>query len=93
MISSLFVANAIFMPICGRYLESLGSRKFLYLGLILLGIGNGCIGLLEYVSDKTTFFTMSILLRTISALGDSMASPASFALIARQVGPSNQGMK
>ena len=79
------------MPICGKYLETLGSRKFLYIGLIFLGVGNGCIGLLEFVSDKTTFFTLSILLRIVAAVGDSMASPAAFALVARQVSPGNQG--
>ena len=81
----------ILTPLCGKYLDKLGSRNFLSIGLLFLGLGNGIIGALEYVRDPTTFVSVSILLRIVAALGDSMATPACYALIAKQVGQESQG--
>jgi len=91
VLSAIYLANVILTPLCGKYLEKLGSRNFLSLGLLFLGLGNGIIGVLEYVRNPTTFVSVSISLRIVAALGDSMASPACYALIAKQVGQESQG--
>ena len=93
VLSAIYMANFIFQPLVGKYLEIFGSKNFLILGCIVLGLGNGVIGAMEYVSDSTTFISVSIAMRVLAAVGDSMATPASYALIAKQVSPKNEGKK
>ena len=93
VLSAIYMANFIFQPLVGKYLEIFGSKNFLILGCIVLGLGNGVIGAMEYVSDSTTFISVSIAMRVLAAVGDSMATPASYALIAKQVSPENEGIK
>ena len=93
VLSAIYLANIIFSPLFGKYLEKFGPKNFLILGCILLGLGNGVIGFMEYVSDSTTFISVSIAMRVLAAVGDSMATPASYALIAKQVSPKNEGKK
>ena len=91
VISAIYFANVVLTPLFGKYIEKFGSRTFLTLGLVFLGVGNGAIGTLEYVSQPTSFIVGSVVLRVLAAVGDSMASPATFALVARQVKQENQG--
>ena len=92
MISAIYFANILLTPLFGKYIERLGSRTCLIVGLVFLGLGNGVLGVLEYVSHSTTFIIVSVMLRMVAAVGDSMASPATFALVARQASSDNQGL-
>ena len=93
VLSAIYIANFIFQPLFGKYLEKFGPKNFLILGCILLGLGNGIIGLMEYISDFSMFVSGSIAMRVLAAIGDSMATPASYALIAKQVSPENEGIE
>jgi len=92
VLSSVFIATLIFTPIFGKYIQTLGCKKFIILGASIIGIGNASFGFLYQVEETNLFFGLSILVRVIVAVGEASFTPAAFALAGKQVSPQNQGM-
>merc|ERR1719483_1353340 len=91
VLGSVFITTITFTPIFGKYIETLGARKFLIIGSFLVGLGNFLFGFLSNVEDKNIFFALSIVIRVITAIGDSAVAPAAIPLAGKQVSKENQG--
>ena len=91
MISIIYLFNLILTPIFGKYLECLGTQRVLLVGIGILGVGNIILGTGGYIDDTMTFFKVSVASRIISAIGYSMATPASFTLVVNEVNPKHKG--
>ena len=88
---SVFITTIIFTPIFGKYIQILGARKFLIIGTFIIGLGNFTFGFLSKVADKNTFFALSIVIRVITAIGESAVGATAYPLAGKQVSKENQG--
>ena len=102
---SVFVTTVLCTPVIGRYIEVLGARKFLLLGSAICALGNIAFGTLCLVQvssscvyskltvlntqDSTAFFLLSVLVRVVTAVGESALPTAAMALASRQVAIQN----
>ena len=91
VLGSVFITTIIITPLFGKYIEMLGARWFLIAGTFIVGVGNFLFGFLSQVEDKNTFFLLSIIIRIITAIGESAVAPASYPLAGRQVSKENNG--
>ena len=98
---SVFVTTVLCTPVIGRYIEVLGARKFLLLGSGICALGNIAFGTLCLVQvssscvyskltmlntqESTAFFLLSVLVRVVTAVGESALPTAAMALASRQV--------
>ena len=69
VLSTVFVATLVFTPVFGKYMQTLGARRFLIIGALLVGLGNASLGFLDAVNDGNTFFGLSIFIRVVTAIG------------------------
>ena len=58
--------------------------------MCISALGNIGFGFLTWLTDSQSFFWSSIILRVLTALGESVISPASYPLAARQLGEQNK---
>jgi len=86
-----FIATIVFTPFCGKYIHTLGARKFLVLGACVCGVGNLTFGFLNKVNGSSAFFWSSLLIRIVVAAGESAMTPAAYALAGQQVHRKDQG--
>jgi len=63
----------------------------LILGAAILGVGNGSLGFLDKIENGNLFFGLSILIRVVTAIGESALTPAAFSLAAEQLPPEHKG--
>ena len=91
VIGSVYVTVILSTPFFGKYIQKLGARRFLILGSFLVGSGNFVFGFLNLVQDTAAFFSLSIVIRFVIAMGDSSVTPAGFTLAGRQVSEKNKG--
>ena len=91
VISSVFVTTILVTPVCGKYIQSLGARRFLILGTLIVGLGNAGFGCLQTVSRHIPFFSLSLLIRVLTAIGESCVAPASYTLAGQQTSEEHRG--
>lgn len=91
VIGSVFISTIIFTPICGKYIDVLGARRFLLLGSAICALGNIVSGFLDQVHGSRAFFWASILVRVLVALGESTMTVSCYTLAAQQVPIQHQG--
>ena len=91
VLSSVFVATIIFTPVCGKYMQLLGARKFLILGSLVVGVGNAAFGLLQNVEHHLMFLVLSILINVVIAMGGSCVAPAAYTLAGNQLSEEHRG--
>ena len=91
VLGSVFVMTVLCTPLIGRYIEVLGARRFLLFGSAVTALGNSVFGALYLVEEGTLFFLLSILVRVITAVGESALPIAAMALASRQVTSANEG--
>ena len=91
VISSVFVTTILVTPVCGKYIQSLGARRFLILGTLIVGLGNAGFGCLQTVSRHIPFFSLSLLIRVLTAVGESCVAPASYTLAGQQTSEEHSG--
>eukprot|EP00093_Oithona_nana_P013817 13817.XXX_125192_123766_1 [CDS] Oithona nana genome sequencing. len=81
--SSVFVVTIIFAPLFGKYLAQLGSRPLFLCGTLTTGTTTIIFGLLQWVEDGTLFFWLSLIIRILSAIGESAYFSALYPLVAQ----------
>jgi len=91
VIGTAYVTVILATPLCGKYVQKLGARRFLILGAFLIGAGNIFFGFLRYVGDTTAFFSLSLVIRFVIALGDSAVAPTALTLAGKQVSETHKG--
>ena len=52
VVGSVFVTTIICTPIAGKFVETLGARRFLIIGTALVGLGNGLFGFLAELDNR-----------------------------------------
>ena len=91
VLGSVFITTLVFTPIMGRYMGRLGARRFLLAGSTVCALGNLGSGWLDRLNTGTSFFAVSLLVRIITAIGESAIPPAALTLASLQVQKSNEG--
>ncbi|XP_023337240.1 MFS-type transporter SLC18B1 [Eurytemora carolleeae] len=84
--ATVFILQIVFTPIFGRYITSIGSIRLLVVGSIVSGLANIGFGFVSDINDVQLFFWISILMRSITALGESAINTAVYPL-ARSMAP------
>jgi len=84
--ASVFILQVVFTPIFGRYILKLGSTRLLVAGSICSGLANIAFGFVPECRSVEVFFGMSLLLRGVTALGESAINTAVYP-IARGLAP------
>ena len=91
VLGSVFLTTIIFTPILGKYMATLGARRFLLLGTLVCGLGNLASGWLDKVQGSTAFFALSLTMRVLAAIGESAIPPAALTLATIQVERKHEG--
>ena len=68
------------MPIFGKYIYKLGAQRLFIWGLFLAGVTNIAFGYLMYVNGAKLFWSLSLLIRILSAIGESALFAAVYPL-------------
>jgi len=69
-------------PILGKYLDCVGAKSTLHLGMILAATSAILFGMLDLVTTHFWFISLSFLLRITEALGSTAALVAAFSITA-----------
>ena len=91
VISSVFVTTVLVTPVCGKYSQSLGVRRLLILGALIVGLGNAGFGCLQTVTRHIPFLSLSLLIRVLIAAGESCVVPAAYTLAGQQASEEHRG--
>ena len=91
VIGSVFITTILVTPVCGQYIQSLGARRFLILGALTVGLGNAGFGSLQAVSDHIPFLSLSVVIRVLTAVGESCVATASITLAGQQTLEEHRG--
>jgi len=87
--ASAFVLQIISTPIFGKYLHRIGSSRLFILGSILSGATNILFGFLPQLQSGQLFLAMSLVIRSLTAIGESAMSTGVYPL-AMRCDPSSQ---
>ena len=91
VMGTVFITTIVVTPLIGMYMDCLGARNFLIVGTFIVGLGNFAFGFLNKVQDANSFFALSILIRFITAIGESAVAPSAVPLAGKQVRKENEG--
>ena len=91
VIGSVFITTILVTPVCGQHIQSLGARRFLILGALTVGLGNAGFGSLQAVSDHIPFLSLSVVIRVLTAVGESCVATASITLAGQQTLEEHRG--
>ena len=87
----MYLLNLV-TPIFGKYLHvGGGARVFLLVGSFIVTLGNISFGFLNGVNSSTTFLSMSIVLRVVTAIGEGAIQASAYTLAAKQGVKENEG--
>jgi len=77
---SSYMTQIVFMPIFGKFISQIGSRKMFVCGLFLAGLCNLCFGCLRFVEHPSIFFGLSLVILAFSSIGYSALFSAVYPL-------------
>ena len=80
---SVFITTILTSPIFGKYIEAIESRQLFIYGTFLAGVTNIIFGFLQWVNDPLPFLILSLLIRMVSAVGESAFFCAVYPLAAQ----------
>jgi len=78
--ASVFLLQIICTPVFGRYISTFGSTRLLLLGSLGSGLANIGFGFVQEIPAVEWFFCTSILMRCITAVGESAMNVAVYPL-------------
>ena len=81
--ASAFLLQIVSTPIFGKYLHRLGSARLFIFGCVSSGLTNIMFGFLPAIRDGQTFLCLSLLVRSLTAIGESAMSSAVYPLAMR----------
>jgi len=77
---SSYMIQTVFMPLFGKFISQIGSRKMFVCGLFLAGLCNLCFGCLRFVEHPSIFFGLSLFILAFSSIGYSAIFSAVYPL-------------
>jgi len=84
--ASIFVLQIIFIPIFGRLITKIGSTRLFIVGVLLAGITNVAFGFLPAIQSGNLFLAASLLIRSVTAVGEAAMNTAVLPLARRRGG-------
>jgi len=85
--ATVFILQVVFTPLFGRFITKIGPVNLLVVGALCSGLANVGFGLVSSIGDVKLFFAMSILMRAITAIGESAINTAVYPLAGRMSPP------
>lgn len=84
IIGAYEASNLIFSFVLGTYLQMIGRKNSMIIGLIICLLGTLGLGLVSLSENEWLFFWLSTLLRFISGAGNTLYLTAGFAIISTE---------
>ena len=81
--ASAFLLQIVSTPIFGKYLHRLGSARLFIFGCVSSGLTNIMFGFLPSIQSGEVFLGLSLLIRSLTAIGESAMSSAVYPLALR----------
>ena len=81
--ASAFLLQIVSTPIFGKYLHRLGSARLFIFGCVSSGLTNIMFGFLPSIQSGQAFLGLSLLIRSLTAIGESAMSSAVYPLALR----------
>jgi len=66
-----YITQIVFMPIFGKFISQIGSRRMFVFGLFLAGLCNLGFGCLRFADQPQLFFGLSLAILALSSIGYS----------------------
>jgi len=85
--ATVFILQIVFTPIFGKYISKFGAITLLVSGSVCSGVANIGFGCVSEIKSVEAFFSISILMRAVTALGESAINTSVYPL-ARGLTPS-----
>jgi len=84
--ASVFVFQIIFVPIFGKLITKIGSTRLFIGGVFLAGITNVAFGFLPFIKSGEGFLAVSLIMRSVTAIGEAAMNAAVLPLARRRGG-------
>jgi len=84
--ATVFILQVVFTPLFGKYIRKLGAVRLLVAGSIMSGLANLGLGFVNMIDSVEVFFVVSLLMRSMTAVGESAINISVYPL-ARRMAP------
>jgi len=86
-----FIPVLVFTPFAGKLIGCFGAKKLFTISILINAAQSVGFGFLNYVQDGTAFFWISLSLRILTALAESLVTPTGYILGMQQLSKQNHG--
>jgi len=91
VLGSAYLGTFVFTPFSGALIGKYGIKRIFLAGVFIVAAGNLMFGFLTYVENRILYFTLSFLIRLITAVGEAVICPVAYPLGSNQVAEENKG--
>lgn len=84
--ASIFVLQIVFVPVFGKLTAKVGSTRLFICGVLLAGVTNVAFGFLPLIKSGNSFFIASLLMRSLTAVGEAAMNSAVLPLARKRGG-------
>jgi len=83
--ASIYLTQIVCMPLLSKFISRIGANRMFTGGLCLSGVSNLAFGYLQYADGPALFFSLSLFVLVVSALGASALFAAVYPLATKTV--------
>lgn len=91
VLGTIYIVTILCTPLSATLIGKFGGSAVFFTGTLLCGLGNVCFGFLCWVQNGHVYFIMSLLCRSISAVGEALITPTAYPLGANQFSEIHKG--
>ncbi|XP_023342242.1 uncharacterized protein LOC111711974 isoform X3 [Eurytemora carolleeae] len=91
VMGSAFITSLLSTPCSSKLVSMYGAKSVFVFAAFIAGISNILFGFLSYTESPVLFFWVSLILRMICAVGESLVSSTAFTLGSSQFSEMHQG--
>merc|ERR1719430_1037215 len=84
VLGTIYIVTILCTPLSATLIGKFGGSAVFFTGTLLCGLGNICFGFLCWVQNGHVYFILSLLCRSISAVGEALITPTAYPLGANQ---------
>lgn len=78
---SSYLFSSIASLVCGKYQSTIPTKSFLWIGLLLVGVSQGCLGFLDYINNVDYFLAVGIFVKAFQGVGQGFFNVATLTLL------------